>query len=115
MGISYGITLQRGWPAYRLPATSPLPGALREGALRAFGRTPPPAVVGPSNAGNYLAGLGIEATAGFGVTGRNIHAVDEAIDLASIGPAYEAYGVALDLLLGGGVSPPEWTLLRDPS
>lgn len=99
------VELHPGWPAYRLADGSPLAAALQEGARRAFGRTPPFEVVGPSNAGNFLAGLGVEATAGFGVTCRNIHAVDEAILVESIAPVYEAYRTALDLLVAQAVSP----------
>src|SRR5207237_1241956 len=104
------ITLQRGWPAYRLPATSPLPGALREGALRAFGRTPPPAVVGPSNAGNYLAGLGGAADHHTTRLPRREHVVDHQghlgirLHVAELGrdsevPAADVDGVELRVVL----------------
>lgn len=56
--------------------------------------------MGPSNVGNLLAGLGIEATAGFGVTCQNLHAPDEAVEVASIAPVYETYRHALRVLLG---------------
>ena len=85
-------------PAYRLPDASPLPAALRSGAEEAFGRRPPFEVVGPSNVGNVLAELGIEATAGFGVTHRNLHAVDEAIDVSTIDPVYRSYRSAVEVL-----------------
>jgi hypothetical protein len=41
-------------------------------------------VAGPSNIGNYLAGLGIPATAGFGVDYRGLHGTDERIRLESV-------------------------------
>lgn len=56
--------------------------------------------MGPSNVGNLLAGLGIEATAGFGVTCQNLHAPDEAVEVASIAPVYETCRHALRVLLG---------------
>jgi succinyl-diaminopimelate desuccinylase len=56
-------------------------------------------VVGPSNIGNFLAQFGIEATAGFGVSYRNLHAADEAAEVASIGPVYDTYREALQTLL----------------
>lgn len=87
------------WPAYRLPATSRLAASLQAGARRALGRDVPLAVAGPSNIGNYLATLSIEATCGFGVAYRNLHGADEAIEMASIGPVYDAYlGAVRELL-----------------
>lgn len=53
-------------------------------AARQAGLNPTVKVAGPSNIGNYLAGLGIPATAGFGVAYRGLHATDEQADLASI-------------------------------
>lgn len=85
-------------PPYRLPAGSTLAGALQDGAEAAFGRRPDLDLAGPSNVGNLLAEAGIEATAGFGVAYRNLHAVDEAIDLATVAPVYRAYRSALEQL-----------------
>jgi succinyl-diaminopimelate desuccinylase len=53
------------WPPYALPDGSPLRDALLEGAIWA-GMAPAARIAGPSNIGNYLAGLGIPATAGRG-------------------------------------------------
>jgi succinyl-diaminopimelate desuccinylase len=89
------------WPADRLPASSPLAAALQAGVREALGRTVPLAVAGPSNIANYLATLGIDATCGFGVAHRNLHAADEAIEIASIAPVYGAYRAALGRLLAG--------------
>ena len=89
-------------PAYRLPASSMLSAALQAGAEAAFGRNVPLEIVGPSNVGNLLAEMGIEATAGFGVGYRNLHAADEAIDLSTIGPVYRAYRRAVQHLAVGG-------------
>jgi succinyl-diaminopimelate desuccinylase len=95
------VELRTTWPAYWLPETSPLARALGAGARAALGRSVPLAVAGPSNIGNYLAALGIEATCGFGVAYRNLHGADEAIDVASIPPVYEAYVSAVRSLLAG--------------
>ena len=75
------------WPPYALPNGSPLRDALLKGAIRAEPR--PAKIAGPSNIGNYLAGLGIPATAGFGVDYKGLHGTDERIRLDSI-PAIQA-------------------------
>jgi succinyl-diaminopimelate desuccinylase len=90
---------QGTWPAYRLPETSRLASSLRAGAQRALRRDVPLTVAGPSNIGNFLATLGIEATCGFGVAYRNLHGADEAIEVASIPVVYNAYLDAVRNLL----------------
>jgi succinyl-diaminopimelate desuccinylase len=87
------------WPAYRLPAVSKLASALQEGAGQSLGRSLPLTVAGPSNIGNYLASFGVEATCGFGVVYRNLHAADESVEVASIAKVYEAYRAAVGRLL----------------
>jgi len=87
------------WPAYQLPETSRLVASLQAGARKALGRDVPVAVAGPSNIGNLLAATGVEATCGFGVAYRNLHAADEAIEVASIPDVYRAYLAAVDDLL----------------
>ena len=57
-----GMDITTRWPPYALPDGSPLRDALLQGAARA-GLTPVAKIAGPSNIGNYLAGLGIPATA----------------------------------------------------
>ncbi|MGH2705149.1 MAG: M20 family metallopeptidase [Actinomycetota bacterium] len=94
------IHIEESWPAYRLPEQSPIVSALRASAEAAFGRNLPLAVAGPSNVGNYLASVRVPATCGLGVTYRNLHASDEAVDVASIGPVYEAYRDAVRHLVG---------------
>jgi succinyl-diaminopimelate desuccinylase len=88
-----------GWPAYRVADAHPMVAAMRDAAHAVLGRELPTAVVGPSNIGNYLASIGIPALCGFGVAGRNLHAADEAIELASIEPVYRIYEQALLRLL----------------
>lgn len=88
-----------GYPAYRLGADTPLVGALRDAAREVLGRDVPAEVVGPSSVGNYLAGRGVPATNGFGVTYAAIHATDERVDLDSIGPVFDIYCRALRKLL----------------
>jgi succinyl-diaminopimelate desuccinylase len=58
-------------------------------------------VAGPSNIGNYLAQLGIPATAGFGVVYRGLHGTDESINLESIPVVQAVYQRAVRSLLTG--------------
>ena len=88
------------WPPYALPDSSPLRDALLKGATRA-GMAPMAKVAGPSNIGNYLAGLGIPATAGLGVDYKGLHGTDERIRLDSIPAVQAAYHHALLTLLLG--------------
>jgi succinyl-diaminopimelate desuccinylase len=86
------------WPPYALPDSSPLRDALLRGATRA-GMGPVAKVAGPSNIGNYLAGLGVPATAGLGVDYKGLHGTDERIRLDSIPAVQAAYHHALLTLL----------------
>jgi succinyl-diaminopimelate desuccinylase len=86
------------WPPYALPDGSPLADALLTAAARA-GLAPTAKVAGPSNIGNYLAGLGIPATAGFGVDYHGLHGIDERIRLESIPVVQATYHQALLTLL----------------
>ena len=95
---STSVEVTTRWPPYALPDGSPLRDALLTGATRA-GLTPVAKVAGPSNIGNYLAGLGIPATAGFGVDYENLHGTDERIRLDSIPTVQAAYHQALLTLL----------------
>ncbi len=92
------VELTTAWPPYALPDGSPLRDALLKGAAGA-GLTPVAKIAGPSNIGNYLAGLGIPATAGFGVDYENLHGTDERIRLDSIPAIQAAYHQALLTLL----------------
>jgi succinyl-diaminopimelate desuccinylase len=92
------------WPAYRLGGGSPIVIALRNSVRLVRGLDVPLRVAGPSNIGNYLASLGVDATCGFGVAYRNLHGADEAIDLRTVPPVYEIYFAAVSRLLG---LPPE--------
>lgn len=86
------------WPAYELAADSPLRRAMLA-AAGTFGLAVTPKVAGPSNIGNYLAGLGIPATAGFGVTYEGLHGTDERILISSIPPVQATYHAAVLSLL----------------
>jgi succinyl-diaminopimelate desuccinylase len=55
-----GIEITTRWPPYALPDGSPLREALLQAAALA-GLAPAAKIAGPSNIGNYLAGLGIPA------------------------------------------------------
>ncbi|MDG4795143.1 M20/M25/M40 family metallo-hydrolase [Micromonospora sp. WMMD1082] len=92
------LELVTRWPPYRLPDTSPLLTALLRAASR-YGSAPQPRVAGPSNIGNYLAGLGIPATAGYGVDYVGLHGTDERIRIQSITPVQAVYHRALMELL----------------
>lgn len=89
-----------GWPAFRTPDTASVVTTLQRAAEAALDRPVPLEVAGPSNIGNYVAGLGIPAVAGFGAVYRNLHAADECIEVASVEPVYRAYLDAMLTLLG---------------
>ena len=57
-------------------------------------------IAGPSNIGNYLSGLNIPATAGFGVTHVGLHGADERIRIDSIPVVQATYHIAVLKLLG---------------
>ena len=92
------MQLTTRWPAYALPADSRLRTTLLDTA-HAFGVDVEPKIAGPSNIGNYLAGLGIPATAGFGVTYTGLHATDERIQLDTIPTTQAVYHATLLSLL----------------
>jgi succinyl-diaminopimelate desuccinylase len=71
------------WPPYGLGDDSPLKTALLTAARQA-GLSPAAKIARPSNIGNYLAGPGIDATAGFGVEYQGLHGTDERIRIDSI-------------------------------
>ncbi|KAA2252724.1 M20 family metallopeptidase [Solihabitans fulvus] len=93
------IEVTTRWPAFALPADSPLRSTLIE-AARAFGVDVQPKIAGPSNIGNYLAGLGIPATAGFGVAYTGLHATDERFRTDTVPTVQAIYHAALVRLLG---------------
>jgi succinyl-diaminopimelate desuccinylase len=92
--------IQRGmcWPAYVLPESSRLRAALLDAANES-GVTMEAKIAGPSNIGNYLAGLGIPATAGFGVSYTGLHGTDERARLDSIPAVQTVYHNAVLRLL----------------
>ena len=92
------VEVTTSWPPYALPDTSRLRTVLLS-AARDAGLTARAKVAGPSNIGNYLAGLGIPATAGFGVVYEGLHGTDERIRIDSIPPIQAAYHQALLSLL----------------
>ena len=92
------IEVTTRWSEYRLPDDSRLKTALLAAARQA-GLSPAAKVAGPSNIGNYLAGVGIQATAGFGVDHKGLHGTDERIRIDSIPPVQAAYHHACLTLL----------------
>jgi len=97
--VAPDLEVVQQWPPYRLAEDAPVRRALGSAAREELGRAVPAVVAGPSNIGNYLAGLGIDATAGFGVRHTGLHAVDECIDLATLEPVRKVYERAVRTLL----------------
>lgn len=92
------VDVHTDWPPYHTGSDSPVRQSLL-GSTRALGLQVEPKISGMSNIGNYLAGLGIPATAGFGVAYEGVHAIDERIRLDTIPLVHAAYhATMLDLL-----------------
>jgi succinyl-diaminopimelate desuccinylase len=96
----------QSWPPYRLSPDSRIVTALRDAAAGVTGRTLEVVVCGPSNIGNFLATLGVDATAGFGVAYRDAHATDERIDLSTVPEVFAVYAGAVAELLALSSSSP---------
>lgn len=92
------VDIKTTWPPYALPPESALRSALLA-AVDQFGLAVPAVIAGPSNIGNYLAGLNIPATAGFGVDYRGLHATDERIRISTIPTVQAVYHHAVMTLL----------------
>lgn len=92
------IELTTRWPQFALGGDSALRSALLS-ATAAAGLRTAAKIAGPSNIGNYLAGLGIAATAGFGVAYEGLHGTDERIQLNSIPTVQAVYHRSLLTLL----------------
>jgi succinyl-diaminopimelate desuccinylase len=97
--VATTLTYAESWPAFKLGDDSPVAVALRLAAERHAEHPPEQKVAGPSNIGNYLASLGIDATAGFGVAYRNLHGTDECIEVATIALVQAVYHEAILTLL----------------
>jgi succinyl-diaminopimelate desuccinylase len=95
------IAFEESWPAYALPPSSTLVTALTSAVAKIAGQPIRTKIAGPSNIGNYLASLGIEATAGYGVRYRNPHGTDECIDVGTIATVHAVYRAAVRSLLAG--------------
>jgi succinyl-diaminopimelate desuccinylase len=94
------ISMRQTWPAYKLGEDTAIRTALATAAGRHLPRSPQPKVSGPSNIGNYLAQLGIPATAGLGVRYEGLHGTDERIEIATVPLIQAAYHEAVLTLLG---------------
>ena len=103
------IEVTTRWPAFALPTDSPLRATMID-AAHAFGIDIAPKIAGPSNIGNYLAGLGIPATAGFGVTYTGLHATDERFRTDTVPTVQAIYHAALLRLLGQQQDDPPGTV-----
>jgi succinyl-diaminopimelate desuccinylase len=93
------VKFHESWPAYRLDENAHVRVALTCAAERHLKKNLIAKVAGPSNIGNYLAKLGIEATAGFGVHYKNLHGANEKIELATISTVQTIYHEAALRLL----------------
>jgi succinyl-diaminopimelate desuccinylase len=102
------IVVHGTYPAYLLPDGSPLRRAVGAAALKVLGRELPTGPCGPSNVGNLLATLGIEALCGFGVRAGGVHGFDEWIDISTIRPVFEVYCEAVARLLGEPLGEGRW-------
>jgi succinyl-diaminopimelate desuccinylase len=89
----------QSWPAYAIPEGSLLVQSLLNGAREAGFDTIEPQITGPSNVGNFLAALGIDAVCGFGPDYESIHAPNERVDTKLFVPVYQSYRSALLKLL----------------
>jgi succinyl-diaminopimelate desuccinylase len=93
------VTFHESWPAYRLDENAHVRVALTCAAERHLKKRLTVKVAGPSNIGNYLAKLGIDATAGFGVQYKNLHGANEKIELTTIPTVQTIYHEAALRLL----------------
>lgn len=93
------IQVDTRWPAYVLPDDSRLRTAVVD-AAKMVGVEVAAKVAGPSNIGNYLAGLNIPATAGFGVIYIGLHGADERIRIDTIPTVQAIYHATVRTLLG---------------
>jgi len=93
------ITEEESWPPYQLGADDLLTSTFVAAASEAQGKPIGTFVCGPSNIGCYLASFAVPATCGYGVNFRNIHAADEAIEIASIPAVVDAYRKLAEKLL----------------
>ena len=93
------VTFHESWPAYRLDDNAPVRVALTCATERHLKKRLSAKVAGPSNIGNYLAKLGIDATAGLGVRYENLHGANERIELATIPKVQTIYHEAVLRLL----------------
>jgi succinyl-diaminopimelate desuccinylase len=93
------VDIRQQWPAYQLAEHDQPAAGLLAGA-RAAGLNVTSKVAGPANIGNYLAGLGIPATAGFGVPYEGLHGINERADVRALPLVHVAYHHAILHLLG---------------
>ncbi len=99
------IEFRESWPAYRLSEKSSVRVALTCAAEYHLKKRVPAKVAGPSNIGNYLAKLGIDATAGLGVRYKALHGTNERIELATIPITQAIYHEAVLRLLSPSAQP----------
>lgn len=92
------IQIDTRWPAFALAEDSRLRTAIVDSASQ-LGVEVEAKIAGPSNIGNYLAGMNIPATAGYGVQYIGLHGTDERIRLDTIPVVQATYHAAVLALL----------------
>lgn len=85
------IIYENSWPPYKLNTENHLVKTLLEAANHWKDAPVNPKVCGPSNIGNFLSTHGIDATCGFGLKYKNIHAPNESIHIPSIESTFQSY------------------------
>lgn len=93
------IYFHESWPAYITEDEAPIRLALTRAAEQHLTDPVTIKVAGPSNIGNYLAQLGIPATAGLGVRYQALHGTNERIEVATIPAVQATYHQAVANLL----------------
>lgn len=89
------VTFHENWPAYITQDEAPIRLALTRAAEQQLASPLTVQAAGPSNIGNYLAKLGIPATAGLGVRYEALHGTNERIDIATIPAVQSTYHQAV--------------------
>lgn len=84
------------WPAYKIPDHHFLVYSLQNASFQIDGRHLNLTVSGPSNIGNFMSTFDIPVVSGFGVEYKNLHSINERINLKTIWGCYSIYLLALD-------------------
>jgi acetylornithine deacetylase/succinyl-diaminopimelate desuccinylase-like protein len=98
-GLTVTVEIKNNVPGAAIPSDHRLVEITRQYTRAITGREWPVAGAGPANEGYMLIEAGIPTLCGFGPTGDNAHAVDEWVELASLGQTIAMYaGIIRDYL-----------------